>query len=400
LAYFRHNSIDPEILLELRDVFSNEASAIELLGKIDFPSSQIPTFELSTSFWRDVAHHIRSGVVENGAERLVAAAATMYPGNDVFRRKPRSASGEQREAASSGPRIQQITKSDITFDDIGGYDEIKNVISRELQVRTMLAHLDLKLQSDLMTRGYVFHGPPGNGKTLFAKAIANHLQANLLVFGPDVTGAQLGEIFAKARRSAPAVLLFDEFETVASQRSGPVDGGSRAGNAVVSQLAAEIDAFNSESPILVVGTTNRLDLVDPSLFRPSRFQAIEIGYPDQSARHAIAQIHARKFQINAPPELLEQIALATSGFCGDEIQSVFRDACLGTYCDPQIPADARRLGALVGQRRVAIERHRTQVSYERAGTRRMPGTAWPTLNRRLAPSGAMRSLRPRTSEDR
>jgi transitional endoplasmic reticulum ATPase len=199
---------------------------------------------------------------------------------------------------------------------------------------------------------------------LFAKAIANQLNATVqVVSGPEIMDMYVGEserkvreVFAEARRNAPAVLVFDEFDAIATRRSGREDGGSRAGNAVVAQILTEMDGFRADVPMLVIGTTNRLDIIDVALLRPSRFQAITIGLPDTAARRAIAAVHAGHFQVDVSPALLDMIAEVTVGFNGDEIRALLRDACVGLYCEqPPLPADAQRFETLIARLRQAAE---------------------------------------------
>jgi transitional endoplasmic reticulum ATPase len=290
----------------------------------------------------------------------------------------------------------------VTFDDIGGYADVKAEMMRALRIMTeTFGNLDAKLQHELIPRGFIFYGPPGTGKTLFAKAIANQLNATIqVVSGPEITDMYVGEserkvreIFAEARRNAPAVLVFDEFDSIATKRSGRDDGGSRAGNAVVAQILTEMDGFRPDVTMLVIGTTNRLDIIDDALLRPSRFQAIEIGMPDATARRAIARVHAGHFGIPVPAELLQAIALATANFNGDEIRSLFRDACLGAKCEhPPIPPDARRLGMLVGRIRLAVDKRRAS-----AASRRVESGPPPPRGGRLGPSGPMSPMNTRSS---
>lgn len=284
---------------------------------------------------------------------------------------------------------------DVTFEQIGGYEHVKLELLRALQLLTgSFENLDSKLQRELIPRGFIFFGPPGTGKTLFAKAIANQLKATIqVVSGPEITDMYVGEserkvreLFAEARRNAPAVVVFDEFDSIATERSGRDDGGSRAGNAIVAQILTEMDGFRPDVPMLVIGTTNRLDIIDEALLRPSRFQAIAIDLPDHAARRAIAAVHAEHFQVPVSDALLDVLADATKGFNGDEIRSLFRDACVGLRCeDPPIPADARRLGALVGRVRSAHEQRAAQAAKKRT-------VATPRRVERPRPSGPMTPL--------
>ncbi|WP_424095351.1 ATP-binding protein [Moorena producens] len=255
---------------------------------------------------------------------------------------------------------------DVTFANIGGYEQVKAELDKA--IRLMTGSYDLpneQLRRELIPRGFIFHGPPGTGKTLFAKAIANQLNATIqVVSGPEVTDMYVGEserkvreLFAEARRNAPAVLVFDEFDSIATKRSGRDDGGTRAGNAIVAQILTEMDGFRPDVPMLVIGTTNRLDIIDEALLRPSRFKAIAIGLPNLRARRAIAQVHAQHFNIELSSELLELIATETEGMSGDDIRSIFRDAYVGLHCEkPPRPVDAHRLGELVGLLRKVIRR--------------------------------------------
>lgn len=273
---------------------------------------------------------------------------------------------------------------DVSFEQIGGYGEVKAQLAKAIGLMAGGYRLpDERLRRELIPRGFIFYGPPGTGKTLFAKAIANKLNATVqVVSGPEVTDMYVGEserkvreLFAEARRNAPSVLVFDEFDAIAAKRSGREDGGSRAGNAIVAQMLTEMDGFRPDVPMLIIGTTNRIELIDEALLRPSRFQAVAIGLPDTEARRAIAEVHAGWFQVREliADGLLDLIAESTEGFNGDEIRSLFRDACVGRHCeDPPLAVDARRLGELVGALRKNTERRQIATgAHDRApATRR------------------------------
>lgn len=275
---------------------------------------------------------------------------------------------------------------DVKFDDIGGYDEVKHILGRALRLMSGDGSLpDERLRHELTPRGFLLHGPPGTGKTLFAKAIANQMNATIrIVSGPEVTDMYVGEserkvraIFAEARRSAPSVIVFDEFDSIAARRTGRDDGGSRAGNALVAQILTEMDGFRPEVPMLVIGTTNRRELIDEALLRPSRFEPIAISLPDLAARRRIAEIHARHFHVEVSDDVLNAVANATRGLNGDEIRSLFRDACVGHYYE-NIPADPWRLGYLIGRIRTRLDIQNIQGSASRppqrpGAGRRQPG---------------------------
>jgi transitional endoplasmic reticulum ATPase len=264
---------------------------------------------------------------------------------------------------------------DVTFNDIGGYEQVKNELSQAIRLMTGAYNLpNEKLRRELIPKGFIFHGPPGTGKTLFAKAIANQLNATIqVVSGPEVTDMYVGEserkvreLFAEARRNAPAVLVFDEFDSIASRRSGREDGGSRAGNALVAQMLTEMDGFRPDVPMLVIGTTNRLDIIDEALLRPSRFKPVAIGLPNVGERRAIARVQAKHFGIEVSTDLLEVIATSTEGMNGDELKSLFRDVCVGLHCEePPLPINAYRFGLLIGKLRQLSEQRSTQTTGNR-----------------------------------
>lgn len=260
----------------------------------------------------------------------------------------------------------------VSFEDIGGYTDVKAEIQRALDVMSAARSLPeqyQELRGELIPKGFIFHGEPGTGKTLFAKAIANSMEATIqVVSGPEVTDKYVGEserkireLFAEARRNAPAVIVFDEFDSIAASRSSSDDGGSRAGNAMVAQILTEMDGFRADVQMLVIGTTNRLEIIDRALLRPSRFQSFHIGLPDAEARRGIIAVHARRFDIDVSG-LLDPLIVASDGWNGDEIRALFRDAFVGQWREG-IAADAERLGQLVGR----YQRARREQQRSKAG---------------------------------
>lgn len=246
---------------------------------------------------------------------------------------------------------------DVKFSDIGGYANVKEQLTVAIDLLEGAYQVpDERLRREFIPRGFIFHGKPGTGKTLFAKAVANRLKATVMVVsGPETLDKWLGEserkvreIFAEARRNAPSVLIFDEFDAIASKRTNILESsGNRALNSMVAQILTEMDGFRPDVPMLVIGTTNRIDIIDEAFLRPSRFHAIAIDLPDKIARRDIARIHARHFGIAVTGELLDAIAETTSGFSGDEIHAIFRDACIGMYKTPPVAADGFCLGQLI-----------------------------------------------------
>lgn len=234
----------------------------------------------------------------NAMRYVAAETGEPQPGRRItgmIREFKRSSSGE-------------IDIPDTRFKDVGGYDSVKRQLIRTIRlIKGPPEAMDRRLWKRMIPRGFVFHGPPGTGKTLFAKAVANEMNATIqMISGPEIMDKYVGEsenklrrIFATARRNAPAVIFFDEFDSIASQRGGYSDGGTRANNAVVAQLLTELDGFREEQTVLVIGTTNRIDIIDEALLRPSRMRPIEINRPDHTARRRVAEIHAGDFGVKS-----------------------------------------------------------------------------------------------------
>lgn len=226
----------------------------------------------------------------------------------------------------------EIEIPDTTFEDIGGYEQVKQQLRRIISlVAGPIEGITEKQRADLIPRGFIFHGPPGTGKTLFAKAIANEMNATIqMISGPEIMDKYVGQsennlrrIFATARRNAPAVVFFDEFDSIASQRSTYSDGGARANNAVVAQFLTEMDGFRQEQAVLVIGTTNRIDIIDEALLRPSRLRPIEISLPDHTGRQRVAEIHAQNFGVD---KLLKDLCRHATEFMTEWEQSGATDA--------------------------------------------------------------------------
>ncbi|MEM2985681.1 MAG: AAA family ATPase, partial [Candidatus Caldarchaeum sp.] len=184
-------------------------------------------------------------------------------------------------------------------------------------------------------RGVLLYGPPGCGKTLLAKAVATESEANFITIkGPEIFSKWVGEsekaireIFRKARQAAPAVIFFDEIEAIAPRKDLAEDS-SGVTNRVASQLLAEIDGIEELNDIVVIGATNRPDMLDPALLRPGRFdRLLLIPPPDEKARAEIFYIYTRKMPL-ADDVNIEVLASRCEGYSGADIESVCKEAAL------------------------------------------------------------------------
>ena len=239
-----------------------------------------------------------------------------------------------RDVEPSAGREVFVERPDVTWGDVGGLDSAKRRLMEA--VGWPLTHADMFVKAGVRPpRGVLLSGPPGCGKTLLAKAAANESGVNFLsVKGPELLSRFVGEseravreVFKKARQAAPCLVFFDEVDALLpARRSGPSD--DRVGERVMGQFLAEMDGVEGLDGVLVLGATNRPDLLDPALLRPGRFGThLIIPLPDRPAREAIARIALRDKPVAADVSAAD-LADATEGFTGAEVRAICDDAAL------------------------------------------------------------------------
>ncbi|KAF6243152.1 AAA family ATPase [Nitrosopumilus sp. b1] len=239
-----------------------------------------------------------------------------------------------KEVRPSALREVLVQVPNVTWDDVGGLDELKEELRESiewpLKYKNAYDYVDIS-----SPKGILLHGPPGTGKTLIAKAVAKMTDSNFIsVKGPELLSKWVGEsekgvreIFRKARQAAPCIIFFDEIDALIPRR-GTGSSSSHVAENVVSQILTEIDGLEELHNVLIIGATNRLDIVDPALLRPGRFdRVIEVPKPDAKGRKHILKIHTKNKPLSETVDLQKLVEL-TDGFSGAELAAIANQSAM------------------------------------------------------------------------
>ncbi|SMO84419.1 AAA family ATPase [Halorubrum cibi] len=235
-----------------------------------------------------------------------------------------------------------------TYEDIGGLDEELELVRETIELPLSEPEVFTRLGVD-PPKGVLLYGPPGTGKTLIARAVANEVDATFItVDGPEIMSKYKGEseerlreVFERASEDAPAIVFFDEIDSIAGKR----DDGGDVENRVVGQLLSLMDGLDARGDVIVIGATNRVDSLDPALRRGGRFdREIEIGVPGEAGRRQILDVHTRRMPL-ADDVDLDRIASRTHGFVGADIEGLTQEAAM-TALRRARETDARALDSV------------------------------------------------------
>jgi len=239
-----------------------------------------------------------------------------------------------KEVRPSALREVQVQIPDVNWDDVGGLDELKDELREAVEwpIKHKEAYDYVNVEAP---KGVLLHGPPGTGKTLIAKALAKMTESNFIsIKGPELLSKWVGEsekgvreIFRKARQAAPCIIFLDEVDALVPRR-GTGSSDSHVTENIVSQILTEIDGLEELHNVLIIGATNRLDIVDEAILRPGRFdRIIEVGNPDSKGRKNIFEIHTKKKPLANNIDL-KKLVEVTDGFSGAEIAAITNRAAI------------------------------------------------------------------------
>ena len=239
-----------------------------------------------------------------------------------------------KEIKPSALREVIVQIPNVSWDDVGGLDSLKEELREAIE--WPIKHKDAYEYCGIESpKGILLHGSPGTGKTLIAKAVAKMTESNFIsIKGPELLSKWVGEsekgvreIFRKAKQAAPCIIFLDEVDAIIPKR-GSGDSGSHVTENVVSQILTEIDGLEELHDVLIIGATNRLDIIDPALLRPGRFdRIIEVPMPDAIGRKNIFKIHTKNKPISNDVSLDKLVDL-TEGFTGAEITAIANRAAI------------------------------------------------------------------------
>ncbi|MDD5420136.1 MAG: CDC48 family AAA ATPase, partial [Methanomicrobiaceae archaeon] len=225
---------------------------------------------------------------------------------------------------------------DTTWDDVGGLEDVKAELAESIEWPLRYPEIFETLKTEA-PRGVLLFGPPGTGKTLLAKAVANESESNFIsVKGPELLSKWVGEsekgvrqVFRRARQASPSIIFFDEIDALIPKR-GTYIGSSHVTESVVSQILTELDGLEELHNVMVLGATNRPDMLDEALLRPGRFdRVIYVPPPDREGRKKIFEVYLRNADAILTKDIdIDELVDRTDGYVGADIEAVVREAKL------------------------------------------------------------------------
>ena len=327
------------------------------------------------NYWAD--HSINWMVILTPALLVLAGIFLMFG----FVNRMNGAGVQQDRMAKFGEARVQEGSGQKTFRDVAGADEEKEELQEIVEfLREPEKYVNLGAH---IPKGVLLVGPPGTGKTLLAKAVAGEAGVRFLsISGSDfvemyvgVGASRVRDLFQQAKKDAPAIVFIDEIDAVGRQRGSGLGGGHDEREQTLNQLLVEMDGFGSNEGVVVLAATNRVDILDPALLRPGRFdRQVYVGLPDIRGREEILAIHARNKPMAEDVDIRE-IARGTAGFTGADLENLLNEAALlaGRHDRRAIAMEDVKeamIKVIAGpekRSRVVPERERKLTAYHEAG---------------------------------
>jgi cell division protease FtsH len=299
----------------------------------------------------------------------------------LFMRQAQMGGKQAMSFGKSKARQQDLKKQKVTFKDVAGCDETKE------ELRDIVHYLkNPKKHQTLggeLPKGVLLYGPPGTGKTLLARAVAGEAGVPFFTSSGSefvemfvgVGASRVRDLFERAKKSAPAIIFLDELDAVGRSRFAGIGGGHDEREQTLNQMLVELDGFESKEGIILIGATNRPDVLDTALLRPGRFdRRINVPVPDIKGRLEILAVHAKKIKLTVDTDLAV-IARHTPGFTGADLANIVNEAAILAAKKEQKSVDLRDLEEAIEKSiagpqrksRIISESEKRVVAYHEAG---------------------------------
>ncbi len=289
--------------------------------------------------------------------------------------------GSMANFGKSRAKMTSDADNKITFEDVAGLREEKEDLEEVVDfLKSPSKYVELGAR---IPKGILLVGPPGTGKTLLAKAVAGEAHVPFFtISGSDfvemfvgVGASRVRDLFAEAKRNAPCIVFIDEIDAVARRRGTGLGGGHDEREQTLNQMLVEMDGFNVNEGIIVLAATNRVDILDPAILRPGRFdRKVSVGRPDVGGREEILKVHTKKKPLSDDIDLHE-IARTTSGFSGADLENLMNESAISAAKDNRkfiVKEDVDKAFIKVGigterKSRIIPEEDRRITAYHEAG---------------------------------